>query len=214
MLKPIVAFLALMIASPAMAAWHLYLVPVVVVKDAQGQSSRRPKYAEALKVEWKAIDFGAQPVMLVAADLSDAQDKAATANADVTRIPDNLDSIVTVAARASVQKALESRNIPGSWVTIGTTYRTIVRTFISVSFLLQRYGAVAKNYGPVITGSVTLSTTFSALPLAARNNLLAAAKSLQIDTSGFTGNSTLRQILKGVADQSANRQRQLGGVTI
>lgn len=191
-------------------AWHLYLLPVI--GDGTRASPRKPKY---LSPPWAPVDFGAQPIFLVAADVSDAQDAAIVANADARKVPDDLDSVVGAGNLAAVQNDLESRNIPGTWVAANTTWRTIARAVMIYCFLFQRYGAVAANYSnALISGTVTLDTTFGSLPLQVRQNLQTAAQQLGLDTSGFTGASTLRQILVGVGSQWIANPRRLGEVAI
>lgn len=190
-------------------AWHLYLLPVI--GDGTRASPRKPKY---LSSSWRR-DFGAQPIFLVATDISDADDTALVANADVRKIPDNLDSTVGAGNLATVQNDLESRNLPGAWVAANTTWRTIARAVMIYCLLLQRYGAVANDYtNALLSGAVTLDTTFGSLPLQVRQNLQTAAEQLEFDTSGFTGASTLRQILVGCGSQWIAIPQSLGEVAI
>src|SRR5262249_1970453 len=116
-------FFLLFFVNPSVAypAWHLYLIPVVgggtsktdIIKpDYIPSTSRRSLY-----------NYGKQKYGLVAADVTDSDDQALIARNDVTKIPDNLDQPVGSSLLGAVQKALESRNMPGNWITAITTYR-------------------------------------------------------------------------------------------
>jgi hypothetical protein len=204
--------LAILLLFPitAEAAWHLYLVPLVADSD----SSRAPKYVTALGVKWSMIDYGFQPVGLVAADVDGATDTSLQGNGDVTKIPDNLDNLLGAGAVSAVQTALENKNIPAGWVTQSLSYRTVLRTIWGFFAFLQRYAVVSGNTNPIIAASVNLDTQFGSLPQTAQDNLAATAKSLGLNTTGVTGTTTLRVILKGIADQWGQRAFTIGGVTI
>jgi hypothetical protein len=193
-------------------AWHLYLTPII--GDGTPTDKRRPEFVSDLGVSWRMLHFGRQPVGLVAADVSGAQDTTLIGSSGVTKIPDALDGTIGAGALVTVQNILENWNIPGTWLVAGTTYRELVRIVRGVFFIIQRYASVANNLNAILSGGVSLSTQFQDLPLGVRQNLQAAAVDLNIDTSGFTGASTLRQILKGVGDQYAATPFQLGGIEI
>lgn len=202
--------LLLSIASvPAFAqtAPHLYLVPAV---DLGPQLGRSPKYLST----YACMDYGFQPVYLCATTVDSATDAALVAAADVQKIPDNLDSTITAGALATVQNALENRNLPAGWVTTGMTYRELIRTLGGFFVFLQRYAVVASTTELVIGGSVDLDTAFNQLPQAVRTNLQNTALSLGLSTAGLSGSATIRQILKNIADQWGQRVIVLGPITI
>lgn len=189
-------------------AWHLYLVPVI--GDGTEDDPRRPKYVTS----FSAMDYGFQPVMLVATDVDDATDAALQLNADVTRIPDALDNQLGAAALAIVQNALETRHLPAGWVTGGITYRALLRTVGGFFAFLQRYSTVANTTALVFGGAVDLETTMNQLSAAKRQELKDTAVSLGLDISGIAGNTKLRAVLKNIADQWGQREMHLGGITI
>src|ERR1051325_3225119 len=93
------------LSGVAQATWHLYLVPVI----GQGteQDERRGKYMENFPTS-ACMDYGYQPVMLCAANDTTGFDTTMNMQADVARLPDNLDSAVAPAGLAAVQNALEN----------------------------------------------------------------------------------------------------------
>lgn len=201
----------LLLAGVANATWHLYVVPVV----GQGTEldERRGKYIENA-VRSSCTDYGFQPVMLCAMDVDATADAFIIGQPDVTKLPDNLDSTIPSAGLATVQAALENRNIPAGWVTAGLTYRALLRTVNGFFAFMQRYVGVTGKTGLVLGGSITLNTQFNELSQTLKNELALTAQSLGLDTSQLSGNNTIRQILKNIADQWGQRSFVLGGITI
>ena len=193
----------------------------ITLQTSRGTSITQPDFGGALPIvngqirgRLSIYRYGAQGILLVAADVDDATDKAITALSGVLRIPDNLDQQVGAGGLTIVRNALETRNIPGNWVQAGTTYRALLRVALGAFTLLQRYRAISGNMGKVLQGAVTLNTVFSTLSQQTRDYLLATASSLKLDITGLTGDLTLRQILKAVGDQFANQVFHIGGITI
>lgn len=191
-------------------SWHLYLLPFEV--NARGE--RVPEHVMGLAVAGACSTFGFQGDCLCAADVSNADDTAIAAEADVLKVPDNLDATLGAGAVATVQAALEAREIPSQWVTGAFTYRRLIRIINAMFAFVTRFAAVNSFIQPLLSGLVTLDTTFASLSAANRQRLLDTAASFSFNTDGFTGASTMRQILKGVADQWGEREFQLGGITI
>lgn len=192
--------------------WHLYLVPVI--GDGTKTDARRPKYVTTLGVEWSMMDYGFQPVGLVAVDVDDATDTAIQANADVQPLPDNLDQLIGAGALSIVQNALENRNLPSQWVTTSMSYRTLLRTLAGFFAFVQRYATVANTTGLLLGGAVTLNTTLSQLSAGARQNLRDTATSLGLDIAGLAGSTTIRAALKIIADQWGQRSFEIGGISL
>lgn len=158
------------------------------------------------------IRFGNNPHCLVYSPCDVATDLLVVANADVHRLPDNLDSTPILAQVNAVQTFLENNNIPAGWVTTATTWRTIVRDVVSMFLFVQRYQGAG---GPaVFTGGVTLASTFGSLPQAVRTALTTAATDQGFDTSGLTGATTLRQILRAMGLQWGARPILIGDLSI
>lgn len=193
-------------------AVRLYLMPLVgsggTVGDPPEPDPRRPKYPPS---NFALIDYGSEALCLVSCDIGAAEHALIAANADVVVIPP-LDNQVG-AALSVVTARLEAWNIPAGWVTSSTTYREIVRKVCGMFLFLQRYGARAANARLFVAG-VGLSTTFAELPAGVRSKLQEAAESFGYDTSGLSSGSTIRQILKFLADEWGARSIRLGAVTI
>ena len=148
---------------------------------------------------------------IVAADVTDAQHALISAQTDVIAIPALDSTIPNATARNRVRNILEAGNIPGTWVTVGMTYRQIVRTVLSIWRFANRY--ISKG-GWIFIGGITLDTTWAEIPAAAQQRLRDAAVEFGLDYSGVTGTTTIRQLLKGMADQFGDVEYQIGGVVI
>lgn len=165
------------------------------------------------------VDYGNEPWSIVGADLPPAEDAALVSKPDAFALPIDLDGTIGAGQLANVQNKLEVANIPGSWVTAGTTWRAVIRAVLGIFSFIQRFQFIyiAANDGAfppsLYSGGVTLDTTFGALPLAVRTALAATAASFNFDTSGFSGAGAtrLRVILKGMADNFSKAQFKMDG---
>lgn len=196
--------------------WRLYLVPVVETTDPDdGKITRLPKYIAALPVSWSAQDYGFEPAMLVAADVTTAQHNSISGNADVSAVPVNLDANPNNNGATSVRNRLEALNIPAAWVNTSLTWRQIVRTVSGFMQYMQRVAAIrGVPMARLFSGGVTLSTQINQLPQVWRDALIQAANEFGYDISGLSGGSTLRNALKAMADQWGTRPLVMGGLTI
>lgn len=189
---------------------RLFLVPVedVLVGPA---SHRGPKYFKwrfdpdppaLLDVPWSMRDFGLEPTALIAADVDTTQHALLAAQPDVTALPLNLDNQLGVSL-ATVQAQLEALRIPADNLLATHTYRQVVRAVVAIFAVAQRFNGRHGTGGRLFPSGITLATVLSDLPLAARQNLQAAAEDLGYDYSGLTLASSLREVLKKLASQQA-----------
>lgn len=205
-------------------AFRLYIVPVVGT-GATRSDARRPKYFSsdaagagnigiiAAGQSWTAIDYGFEPWMVVGADLSTSDDNLIVGQVDVMALPFDLAPTLNSAQVTSVQTKLESMNVPAGWVTTALTWLSVVRIVLGMFSLIQRYAGI---HGAVslFSGGVTLNATIGSLPISVRTDLLAAATSLGLDTSGITGSTTIRNALKQLADQFTQAQYNFNGTLL
>lgn len=190
--------------------WRLYVIPIVGSGSSR-LDPRHPQYVNEAGLDWSAMDYGAIPWCLCAADTDTAQDAALTANADVRGLPDNLDQAVGGATTA-VRNALEVARLPAGWVTSATTYRAVVRAVAGLLQFAQRYTAVSGGQ-ELVASQAALDLRVNQLSAQRRADLGDAADSLGYDTSAITGTTTVRQALKVLADQWGDRPFVLGGLT-
>lgn len=145
-----------------------------------------------------------EPTFLVGADVDATQASSIAANGDVTAIPASLDAQIG-ANLGAVQTALDALRIPSDWVTSGMTYRTLVGLVIKIFKVLQRLHGRWQT--TIFESGITLSTTLAELTQGQRDHLQDVADSFGIDSSAATGTTTIRQVLRVLA-------QQLGGCTL
>lgn len=179
-------------------AWRFYMVPKIGTGIVGAFDPFRPKYIADLGVNYRALPYGSENAFLVAADVTDPQHTSIAGNPDVSSFPQNLDAQVG-ANLATVQAELESWNLPGSWVSAQNTYRQILRQLANVLLFAQRFNGLF--IGRIFTSGITLDTTVSQLTQTQRDRLKAAGNALGLDYSAVTGATTIRQLLRGLAQQ-------------
>lgn len=206
-------------------AFRLYIVPVIAFGP---HNARAPKYFQDGTIDLSQypdgfasyIDYpsASSGNLMVAADLTASDDNLVIGKADAFGLPFDLAPNLNAGQVTSVQNKLESINVPAGWVNTSLTWIFVLRTVLGMfSFLqrfVERYAAVNGGVILDIFSGRSLSSTFSSLPLAVRTALTDAANSFNLDTSGITGASTLRQILKIMADQFTTTQYKFRDVLI
>jgi len=177
------------------------LMPLSVVNGRRG-----PKYLkwrdnpDGLDVQWNIFDFGLLAQCVAACDVTVAQFNGLTANADVFGVPANIDGNVTAQALPTVQAALETVRIPADWVQAGSTsYRELLRVICGLAQFAQRHHAMHGQY--IIPDEINLNQTWGDLPDAWRANLRATADSFRYDYSQVSAGTTIRVILRSLAQQ-------------
>jgi hypothetical protein len=202
-------------------AFRLYIVP----KIGTGTKTDpfRPKYMTdgTLPVNevWSSIDYGFEPWFFIGGDLSSASDVILAAEPDVIALPFDLSPNLTAGQVNNVQTKLEAINVPSGWVNATLTWLDVVRTVLGIFSYLQRYGFIYSTANGSIApslfvGGVTLNTQFGNLSQAVQDAMVAAAQSFNISTAGLTANTTLRAILKNLADNFQNTPYNFNGVII
>lgn len=200
---------------------RFYLVPMQT-NTIDGTLYRGPKYfhwrgtadPNPLRgIVWDGMDYGLSPSFLVRADLTDEQHAALTANSDIVMIQASINAQITnPSALSAVQSILESRNIPAGWITTDDTYRTVLRTISGCFQFAQRWH---QRYNrQIFSGGITLDTQFRNLPVAVRAEIVDVADDMNIDRTGASGTTTLRQILKAFADAWTGNKFLFGGVEL
>lgn len=189
--------------------WRLYVIPIIGSGSGVADP-RHPKYVNEAGLTWSMYDYGQIPWSLCAADVTPAQHGALVANADVTAFPADLATTVG-AGLATVQAALEAARLPAGWVTAGTSYSVVARTVAGLMQFAQRYTGLTGQ--ELVPSTINLNTQFGSLTAQRQADLTATANSLSYNTAGLQPTTTLRAILKNLADQWGSRGFVLGGLT-
>lgn len=209
---------------------RLYVMPMDTVVD--GDSTRRgPSYVawsfdpdpsnNVAVDDWVLYDYGNHPWALVAVEAADANHALLAAKANVRQIPANLDTNVGAANRDTVRAYLEAMALPGTWVVNGTQWREVVRTVCGCFTVGQRYDALIPTdpttgqpteptFGQRLDGN--LNVQWQNIPQAVRDRVLAICAEFGYSTAGLTPTTTVRNILKNLADQWVGRTVQFGSI--
>jgi len=158
-----------------------------------------PTLAGLENISYGCMDYGMQPVCLLIADVTVAQHNLLTANSDVLAAPQNIDNNLTAGAVTTVKNFLESLHIPAGWVTTSHTYRQVLRLVGWLFQFMQRVHGIFPE--KLFAAPNTLATTYGELSPGMQSALLQAAQSFAFNTTGLQAGTTLRVILKNLADQ-------------
>lgn len=182
---------------------NLYVMPIT--GSGTRTDPRRPKYFDTVFPAGSFIsgmyDYGDEPWCVVGIqDIDTSTNTTLTGEPDVIAVPANLDAAIgSGAALTRTRNALESVNMPGTWIQATNTWRDVARFVGAVCQFAQRYQG--STGGLWFTGGITLASWYIQLPTAAQNGLSAAATSFGFDTSGITGTTTVRAILLSAGQQ-------------
>jgi hypothetical protein len=178
-------------------ARSIYVMPI----GTNAKGTRIPKYFPSIISSFSMFDYGDEPWCLVGLlDVPPATDAALVANADVFKLPDDLDTAVgSPATRNQIRAKLEAAEIPGNWVETTTTYREIARVVGALCQFAQRYQGLVG--GPWFSGTVHLSNTFSTLSIEQQQGIRDAAFTFGFSQAAILGTATIRDVLKSMADQ-------------
>jgi hypothetical protein len=185
---------------------RVYVLPMVItlVGDRNYRApkylgSRNPPLAGLENIRYNCMDYGMENVCILIAEVTTAQHNLLSAQTDVLSAPQNIDNNLTAGAVTTVKNFLESLHIPANWVTTAHTYRDVLRLVGWLFQFMQRVHGIFQE--KLFVAPNTLSTTYSQLSVGMQSALLQAAQSFSFDTTGLQASTTLRVILKNLADQ-------------
>jgi hypothetical protein len=162
-------------------------------------------------IQYNLMDYGFQPVCILVADVTTAQHAIFNTQSDVLKLPVNLDNTLTSTAVTSTKNFLETIHIPANWVTTAFTYRQILRLVGWLFQFMQRLHGIYPT--KLFDGVRTLSTQYGSLSPEWQVALVQCGQSFGFNTSALTSTTTLRTILKYMADQFGNTPLNTGMVT-
>lgn len=176
-----------------------YVLPIEQIGNARG-----PKYfswkmnPNGIKCPWSMKDYGSINQAVICADIAAADHTSLAANADVLSVPVNVDQTLNTNAVTTAVTFLENYNIPAGWITTGLTNRTVLRTVTAFFLFFQRVTAILGRN--IDLPANWLNYQIQNISAEIRNAMAQAADELDFDYSAVTGTTTMRQILKGMAD--------------
>jgi len=189
-------------------ALRLFAVPLIVASPGGTLQARRvPKYINGTANSWALTDIGLRSWCLISINPDAATLTALNGASDVQAFPVNLDTNPTAGALTTMKTKIEIVGIPANDFTVANTFRQVARRIFQVARFYQRHHF--KVNADVLNG-ITLDTVFSSLSAGVQQGLIDAANDVKLDTSSFSGASTIRQILIAVSIQFPNDCELLG----
>lgn len=174
---------------------RLYLAPIT-----------NPLSSRPAALGSKVLEYGVQPRItsvlsrdkawaITSADFDDTQHDLVNADSDITYIPANrLDDTwndFTSGQRTAIGNRLEALHVPMDWISVNTSVADLVRMAVRTALLGQMLKADALD-------DIGLDTTFGQLPAARRNRIIAWANDNSVDTTGLSGSTTIRAMLRAL----------------
>lgn len=185
---------------------RFYLIPAIILTSpATGTQSRQVKY-EVPGLNSISMDYGLEPLFLVAADITDAaQHTALAGNTDVYAFSTSLDQTLGSAPSRTLGDYLEARNLPGQKIQPNHTNRQVLRVLVGVFRIAQRYSelALAASANPNWLSGVTLNTKLVQAPADWTQRLFATIDSLGYDRSAIDSQSSLRDVMFAIGQQQS-----------
>lgn len=192
-----------------------YVMPV-----SREGSIRGPKYFRwprngnptGIACRWNMIDYGLIDQAIVVADVTAAQNTTLAANSDVLAIPINVDSKLNATAVSAAETYLEGIGMPAHWVTTSHTYRAVLRIVAGTFLYMQRVTALLGR-SITLTGGV-LGVQMQNIAADIRAAMQQAADEQGFDYSGVMATTTVRQVLKAMADAWGDKPIYMGMATL
>lgn len=200
--------------------FRIYVVPIVGT-GAHGDPRRAKYFTDGTipQYVYGNLTYGTEPRMIIGADLSIADDATIVSKSDVTALPFDLSPTLSAGQVTNTRNALEASNIPGGWVTTADTWLSVFRGVAGMCAFLSRYEGVYAEQNnaaapSLFAGGATLASTFSSLPALVQVALTATAQDQGISTVGLSGATTLRAILRSMADHYSSMVYNFNGVIL
>lgn len=174
---------------------RLYIAPIVTLSI----GSRSPLGSKVLEY---GIQQGISSVLsrdktwaLTTADFDNTQHALVAADPDITDVPfsalDNTWNDFTVQQRTAIGNRLETFHVPMDWISGSTSVADLIRMAARVALIGQMLKADALD-------NISLDSTFGSLSAARRNRILAWAADNNVDTTGLSGSTTIRAMLRAL----------------
>jgi len=166
--------------------------------------------------DWVPIYYGTFDWGLFAVEASALAHSSLAAKPDLQQIPADLDSIIgSAAARDTARSFLEAAAIPGNWIGINDTWRSVVRTVAGFMLFAQRYDGIrqkdnpgAPAFGSQIEGN--LNVQWGSIPIGIRDAVVETGQSFGYDMSFIVDTTLVRSILKTLADMWGDQPVYMG----
>ena len=188
---------------------RLYIVPAIGTGTVTDR--RRPKYIADQGFTWGGMDYGAQPIFLVGANLTPAQDAAIVANADVTAFPFDLTTNVGGGGVQDARAALEAALIPAQFVNGAMSWNQVARTVAGMFQFMQRL-AFYLNNEVILESTDHLNVQWQNVPARIQQGILDTAQSLGYDASFISPTTQVRALIENFSNQWGDKGFSVGPI--
>ncbi len=145
------------------------------------------------------MTFGRDPFYFAVGYLTQAEKDSISLIPGVDSFPKNINPNIPAGQITTIKNRFDELDIPSHFVTTSITWRQLLRFLVQYTQIGQRF--YSQNQQKMISGNIAMQTLWGNLPPGAKNKLLNVATSFNMTKEGFTTNSTVGQILKGLVDQ-------------
>jgi len=187
---------------------QFYLIPISSVGNYRGPLYFKWRFGTGIDCRWSMMDYGFLPTALVLAhDITPADDAALVLNADVYAFPTDLDAPVS---DPTIDAFFEGIHIPTDWLTPSTSYRELLRQVAGMFQFNQRYAGVSGG-ASIFSDSTTLDTKLVELTAQERAWLDETSESMGYPKP--IGNPSLRALVKRAGSLWGSTEFIMGGAT-
>lgn len=181
---------------------RFYIIPITRIGTKRGPKyftwGVGPEKIQGIDCRWVMKDYGDIDEAIIAADISTADHNYVSIQPDVLSLPANIDQRLNSSAVNSAVNFLETYNIPGGWINTTQTYRYVARIVTGMFLFMQK---VTFYLGHTLTLPQNwVNLTLNQVPVDIRDAMASAAAEMNYDYSWVIGSTTVREILKGMAD--------------
>lgn len=201
-------------------ALALFLVPMVGT-GATKRDAHHPKYTHAPEVQrYASLGYGPQEVAIAAiqAPQSYLDTVAAQPDATLMATPATIDDTLTAGQVATIKAIFEATFLPDSFVAVGDTRRQVIRTVLGLfAFSIRMHARLGDSWKKKAQDrGMTLSSRWNQFPQALKDEFQAIIETYGWTPGelGVTNQSTMREILRAIADQFAARPFAFNGWNI
>jgi len=192
---------------------------VLPVERSVAGHQRGPKYfawrydpdPPGIVCPWSLKDYGMIDEGVLCADIEAGDLASVSAHADVFTFPNDLDANMPQGEMTALAALLESAFAPAHWLTGSLTYRAVLRT-VTASFLFMQ--ALTTLGGDPRTWGITLNTRWNQLTTQQQGWITGCVAGIGYDVAWIAANTTMRNLIKGMADQWGSRPILFGFATL
>lgn len=159
---------------------------------------------------WTWANYSLEDSGVAMVEGTDEEHEYLAEQVDVLQIPD-LDKGVASRAVKRVRDVIEDFHLPGSWVKVGTPYRTVIRMILGV---MEFHNPLTTHNKGRIFKRIQMTTPMGQVDEEVTYLFQEQAQKLGLDFSKIERKTTMRELLYEMGYQCMNKEFEIGGVRI